>query len=160
MKNHNILILCTGNSARSIIGEVLVSAMPGFKGYSAGSTPRGEPHPVALAVLSAKGHDTSGLSSKSWDVFAGDDAPKMDVIITVCDNAAGEACPYWPGHPVQVHWGLPDPVEVEEMSRQRIAFEDTYFSLKKRLQKLAALDFEAMTAPELKDAVQAIHTQR
>lgn len=160
MKNHNILILCTGNSARSIIGEVLVSAMPGFKGYSAGSTPRGEPHPVALAVLSAKGHDTSGLSSKSWDVFAGDDAPNMDVIITVCDNAAGEACPYWPGHPVQVHWGLPDPADVEEMSRQLIAFEDTYFSLKKRLQKLAALDFDALSEAELKTAIQAIHTQR
>lgn len=160
MKNHNILILCTGNSARSIIGEVLVSAMPGFKGYSAGSTPRGEPHPVALAVLSAKGHDTSGLSSKSWDVFAGDDAPYMDVIITVCDNAAGEACPYWPGHPVQVHWGLPDPADVEEMSRQLIAFEDTYFSLKKRLQKLAALDFDALSEAELKTAIQAIHTQR
>ena len=160
MKNHNILILCTGNSARSIIGEVLVSAMPGFKGYSAGSTPRGEPHPVALAVLSAKGHDTSGLSSKSWDVFAGDDAPNMDVIITVCDNAAGEACPYWPGHPVQVHWGLPDPADVEEMSRQLIAFEDTYISLKKRLQKLAALDFDALSQAELKTAIQAIHTQR
>ena len=160
MKNHNILILCTGNSARSIIGEVLVSAMLGFKGYSAGSTPRGEVNPMAVSVLSAKGHDTSGLTSKSWDVFAADDAPTMDVIITVCDNAAGEVCPYWPGHPVQVHWGLPDPAEVEEMSRQRIAFEDTYFSLKKRLQKLAALDFEAMTAPELKDAIQAIHTQR
>ena len=139
MKNHNILILCTGNSARSIIGEVLVSAMPGFKGYSAGSTPRGEVNPMAMSVLAAKG---------------------QDVIITVCDNAAGEVCPYWPGHPVQVHWGLPDPAEVEEMSRQRIAFEDTYFSLKKRLQKLAALDFDAMTAPELKDAIQAIHTQR
>ena len=160
MKNHNILILCTGNSARSIIGEVLVSAMPGFKGYSAGSTPRGEPHPVALTVLSAKGHDTNGLSSKSWDVFAGDDAPKMDVIITVCDNAAGEACPYWPGHPVQVHWGLPDPADVEEMSRQLIAFEDTYISLKKRLQKLAALDFDALSQAELKTAIQAIHTQR
>ncbi|WP_018148938.1 arsenate reductase ArsC [Henriciella marina] len=160
MKNHNILILCTGNSARSIIGEVLVSAMPGFKGYSAGSSPRGEPHPLALSVLSAKGHDTSGLTSKSWDVFAGDNAPKMDVIITVCDNAAGEVCPYWPGHPVQVHWGLSDPADVEEMSRQRIAFEDTYFSLKKRLQRVAALDFDAMNDAELKAEIQAIHTRR
>nr|WP_290758134.1 arsenate reductase ArsC [Henriciella sp.] len=153
-------MLCTGNSARSIIGEALVSAMPGFKGYSAGSSPRGEPHPLALSVLEAKGHDTSGLSSKSWDVFAAEDAPKMDVIITVCDNAAGESCPYWPGHPVQVHWGLADPVDVEEMSRQRIAFEDTYFSLKKRLQRLAALDFDAFSPEELKAELQAIHTRR
>ncbi|WP_300391777.1 arsenate reductase ArsC [Henriciella sp.] len=160
MTTHNILILCTANSARSIIGEVVANCIPGLKGYSAGSTPRGEVNPGALAVLSAKGHDTRGLRSKSWEEYAAPGAPHMDVVITVCDNAAGEACPYWPGHPVQVHWGLPDPAVVEEMAQQRAAFEDTYFSLKKRLQKLADLDFDNMTAPELKEAAQAIHTRR
>lgn len=153
----NILILCTGNSARSIIGEALVSAMPGFTGYSAGSSPKEEPHPMALGVLEAKGHDVSGFRSKSWDEFAGPDAPQMDVIITVCDNAAGETCPYWPGHPVVVHWGLPDPADVEEMSFQRAAFEDTYARLKKRLKALAALPLSEMTDAERKAAVQAIH---
>lgn len=160
MTTRNILILCTGNSARSIIGEVLASSMPGVKGYSAGSTPKDEPHPMALSVLSAKGHDVSGLYSKSWDEFAVPDAPEMSIVITVCDNAAGEACPYWPGHPVQVHWGLADPASVEEMAQQRAAFEDTYFSLKKRLQRLAELDFDALSDAELKAAAQAIHTRR
>lgn len=160
MTTRNILVLCTGNSARSIIGEVLASSMPGLKGYSAGSTPRGEVHPMALTVLSAKGHDVSGLSSKNWEVFAAPDAPRMDVVITVCDNAAGEACPYWPGHPVQVHWGLPDPAYIESTMRQRLAFEDIYSDLKKRLQKLAALDFDALPEAGLREAAQAIHTQR
>lgn len=160
MKTRNILILCTGNSARSIIGEVIASSIDGLKGYSAGSTPKDAPHPMALSVLAAKGHDTSGLYSKSWDEFAVADAPEMDIVITVCDNAAGESCPYWPGHPVQVHWGLADPASVEEMAQQRAAFEDTYFSLKKRLQRLAALDFDKLSDAELKAAAQAIHTQR
>ena len=95
MTDRNILILCTGNSARSILGEVIASSLPGLKGFSAGSTPRGEVHPMAMNVLEAKGHKTVGLSSKQWDVYAGPDAPAMDVVITVCDNAAGEACPYW-----------------------------------------------------------------
>ena len=153
----NILILCTGNSARSIIGEALVSATDGLNGYSAGSTPKGEPHPMALNVLKARGHDVSGFRSKSWDEFGGADAPKMDVIITVCDNAAGESCPYWPGHPVTVHWGLPDPANVEEMNFQRAAFEDTYASLATRIKKLAALDLASMSEAEQKAAIQAIH---
>ena len=160
MTVRNILILCTGNSARSIIGEVVASSMPGLKGYSAGSTPRGEVHPMALDVLARKGHETGGLWSKSWDEYAGPDAPKMDVVITVCDNAAGESCPYWPGHPVQVHWGLPDPASIESTARQRIAFEDVYSDLKKRLQKLAALDFDTLSSADLKAAAQAIHTGR
>ena len=154
----NILILCTGNSARSIIGEALVSAMDGFTGYSAGSTPKGEPHPMALNVLAAKGHDVSGFRSKSWDEFGEADAPKMDIIITVCDNAAGESCPYWPGHPVVAHWGLPDPANVEEMNFQRAAFEDTYASLKTRIEKLAALPLTGMSDADRKAAVQGVHT--
>lgn len=153
----NILILCTGNSARSIIGEALVSSITGFKGYSAGSTPKGEAHPMAIRVLKDHGHDVSGLRSKSWDEFGDDKAPQMDVIITVCDNAAGETCPYWPGHPVVAHWGLPDPANIEEMNFQQAAFEDTYASLKSRIQKLAALPLMDMTDAELKLAVQAIH---
>jgi arsenate reductase len=160
LTTRNILILCTGNSARSIVGEVVANSIPGLKAYSAGSRPRGEVHPMALSVLSAKGHDVSGLESKSWDVFAGPDAPKMDVIITVCDSAAGESCPYWPGHPVQVHWGMPDPAYIESTMRQRLAFEDVYSDLKKRLQKLAALDFDGLSDTELKAAAQAIHTAR
>ncbi|WP_084399349.1 arsenate reductase ArsC [Henriciella aquimarina] len=160
MSDRNILILCTANSARSIMGEVIASSLPGLKGYSAGSTPRGEVNPMALAVLSAKGHDIGGLRSKSWEEYAAPGAPHMDVVITVCDNAAGEACPYWPGHPVQVHWGLPDPASVDEMAKQRAAFEDTYSSLRKRLEKLAALDFDHLNETELREAAQAIHTQR
>lgn len=112
---------------------------------------------MALTVLRAMGHDVSGLRSKSWDEFAPDDAPKMDIIITVCDNAAGEHCPYWPGHPVVAHWGLPDPANVEEMNLQRAAFEDTYASLKKRITKLAALPLGNMTDTERKAAVQGVH---
>lgn len=153
----NILILCTGNSARSIIGEALVSARTGFTGYSAGSTPKGEPHPMAINVLKAKGHDVSGFRSKSWDEFGGADAPKMDIIITVCDDAAGESCPYWPGHPVTAHWGLPDPANVEEMNFQRAAFEDTYSTLASRIKRLAALDLASMSEAEQKAAIQAIH---
>ena len=153
----NILILCTGNSARSIIGEALVSAQDGFTGFSAGSTPQGEPHPMALNILHEKGHDVSGFRSKSWDEFGRDDAPNMDVIITVCDNAAGEACPYWPGHPVVAHWGLPDPAAVEEMNFQRAAFETTYEELKKRVDALAALPLADMNAADRKAAVQGVH---
>jgi len=154
----NILILCTGNSARSIIGEALVSAQDGFTGFSAGSTPKGAPHPMALNVLKDKGHDISAFSSKSWDVFGGPDAPKMDIIITVCDNAAGEACPYWPGHPVVAHWGLPDPAAVEEMNFQRAAFEDTYEALKKRIAAMTALPLADMNEAERKAAVQGVHS--
>jgi arsenate reductase (thioredoxin) len=152
----NVLILCTGNSARSIIGEVLVSAQPGLTGFSAGSTPKSEPHPMALEVLKAHGHEVSGVSSKSWDVYGGADAPEMHVIITVCDNAAGESCPYWPGHPAQAHWGLPDPAAVEGEG-QREAFEMTYAALKSRIERLAALPLAELEGAELKAAVQAIH---
>lgn len=112
---------------------------------------------MALSVLKAKGHDISGFRSKSWDEFGGDNAPHMDVIITVCDNAAGETCPWWPGHPVQVHWGLPDPAAVEEMNFQRAAFEDTYAALKSRFAKLAALPLADMDESARRDAIQAIH---
>lgn len=154
----NILILCTGNSARSIIGEALVSSMDGFTGFSAGSTPKDQPHPMAISVLRDKGHDVSSFRSKSWDEFGGPDAPQMDVIITVCDNAAGEHCPYWPGHPAVAHWGLPDPANVEEMNFQRAAFEDTYAALQKRVIAMAALPLANMSDAERKVAIQDIHS--
>jgi arsenate reductase (thioredoxin) len=157
LKTRNVLILCTGNSARSIIGEVIASSLPDMRGYSGGSRPRGELHAMALSVLESKGHNIWDLESKSWDVFAEPGAPRMDIVITVCDSAAGESCPVWPGHPVQVHWGLPDPAAVEQMSRQRIAFEDTYAALYKRLSRLAEIDFEPLRDAELKAAAQEIH---
>lgn len=156
----NILILCTGNSARSIIGEALISATDGLTGFSAGSNPKDEPHPMALNVLKANGHDISGFRSKSWDEFAEPDAPDMDIIITVCDNAASEPCPYWPGHPVVAHWGLPDPARVEEMNFQRAAFEDTYSSLKKRIKALVALNLDTLDDAARKAAVQSVHGSR
>lgn len=154
----NVLILCTGNSARSIIGEVLISAKPGLKGYSAGSTPKTDPHPMALDVLQSHGHSVAGLTSKSWDVFATPDAPRMHVVITVCDNAAGETCPYWPGDPVRGHWGLPDPAAVEGAG-QREAFEATYAALNQRASALAGLSFTGANVAELAAELHAIHSR-
>ena len=129
----NVLFLCTGNSARSLLAEALLNHLADeeWHGYSAGSQPKGEPHPMALEVLQSKGLPSAGLSSKSWDVFATAGAPEMDMVITVCDNAAGESCPIWPGKPHRLHWSLPDPAAVTETDAlQRQAFEDTYASLK------------------------------
>ena len=112
---------------------------------------------MALTILKEKGHDVSGFRSKSWDEFGGEDAPQMDIIITVCDNAAGEHCPYWPGHPTVAHWGLPDPAAVEEANFQRAAFEDTYAALKKRVAAMAALPLAEMDPAERKTAVQGVH---
>ncbi len=155
----NILILCTGNSARSILGEALVSARAdvGLRGYSAGSTPKGAPHPMALKILAEKSHDVSGFSSKSWDVYADADGPEMHAVITVCDNAAGEACPVWPGHPVQAHWGLPDPAYIDNESAQRAAFERVYDALKERVDALADLPFRTLSTEDLKRALERIH---
>ncbi|WP_300541995.1 arsenate reductase ArsC [Maricaulis sp.] len=139
----NILVLCTGNSARSILGEVLFTDLGKgrLRGFSAGSRPKGQPHPVALKTLRAHGHDTTGLRSKSWDEFAADGVPVIDAVITVCDNAAAEACPVWPGAPVKAHWGLPDPAYIEDPAECRAAFEATYEALRRRISALLdALD--------------------
>lgn len=140
----NVLFLCTHNSARSILAEALLNAMGGgrFRAYSAGSSPRAnqQPNPLGLQVLDAAGIATQGLCSKSWDVFAAPDAPHMDLIITVCDNAAGEVCPFWPGHPATVHWGYPDPSEGDgSEDDKREAFRKIMHAIKRRLELLCSL---------------------
>lgn len=135
----NVLILCTGNSARSILGEVLFTQLPAckgrFQGYSAGSQPAGRVNPYAIETLKAHGFDTRDLRSKSWDEFAAAHAPRMDYIFTVCDSAAGEACPLWPGNPVTAHWGMPDPAAVTGSEAQKKqAFEETFRVLKQRIE--------------------------
>lgn len=143
----NILFLCTGNSARSILGEALTTHLGAtyggrFKGWSAGSHPMGQVNPGALRALKDRGIAADGLTSKSWDAFGeGPAAPNMDLILTVCDNAAGEVCPIWPGHPATGHWGLPDPAAVEGEAMRAAAFDAVLSTLKKRLEVLlAALD--------------------
>ena len=133
---YNVLFLCTGNSARSILGEALLNhvGQGRFRGFSAGSTPKGAVHPMSLEVLEKAGISTEGLRSKAWDEFALPGAPQMDFIFTVCDNAAGEACPVWPGHPMTAHWGLEDPAAVSGPEfKQRAAFEDTLRFLRNRI---------------------------
>lgn len=125
----NVLFLCTHNSARSIIGEAIVSrlGMGKFKGYSAGSQPSGKVHPYAMDLLQKLNYDTSGLRSKSWEEFTAPNAPGLDFVFTVCDNAANEVCPVWPGQPISAHWGLPDPSAAEgSEAERRFAFADTH----------------------------------
>lgn len=131
----NILILCTGNSARSILAEALFNAEGAgrFRAYSAGSKPAGKVNRHALALLEAKGFDVTCFRSKNWAEFEGPSAPVMDAVITVCDSAASEACPIWPGAPVRAHWGLPDPAGVEPDEAARLAFEDTFAALQRRV---------------------------
>jgi arsenate reductase (thioredoxin) len=132
----NVLFLCTHNSARSIIAECVLNrlGMGRFKGYSAGSQPSGTVHPYALDLLRQLNYDVTGLRSKSWEEFSGPDAPKLDFVFTVCDNAANEVCPVWPGQPMTAHWGLPDPSAAEGTeSERRFAFADTHRMLFQRI---------------------------
>ncbi|MFY0679203.1 MAG: arsenate reductase ArsC [Thalassovita sp.] len=145
----NVLFLCTGNSARSVLAESLMNELGKgrFQAYSAGSKPTGLPNPFAVELLEKLGHDTSYIRSKSWDEFAEDGAPVMDYVITVCDNAAGETCPFWPGVPVGGHWGIPDPAgagETDEENRQ--AFLVAHDRMKARVEAFLALDLDAMDA--------------
>ena len=132
-KPFNVLFLCTGNSARSIMAEAIL-AREGegkFQAFSAGSFPKGEVHPNAIELLKTMGYQSDTFRSKSWDEFSGPDRPKMDFIFTVCDNAANETCPIWPGQPITAHWGIPDPVAMEgSAAEQRLAFADAYKMLK------------------------------
>ena len=158
MSTYNILFLCTHNSARSIIGEALASTHPSgkFKGYSAGSTPGTRVNPFAAEIAKELGMDVALLKSKSWDVFSEPNAPKMDFIITVCDNAAGEVCPFWPGQPVTAHWGFPDPSKVSGTDMEkRAAFNQVMNGLKKRIDILASMPLDKLDSMSLKE----IHTK-
>jgi arsenate reductase len=148
----NVLILCTGNSARSILGEALINhwGQGKFVGYSAGSTPKGQVHPIALQLLEHMKLPTAGLRSKSWDEFAKPGAPPLDFVFTVCDNAAGEACPYWPGQPVTAHWGLEDPAAVQGSdTEQWLAFRQTFRELESRIKAFTSLPIRSLEKTKL-----------
>ena len=143
----NVLFVCTGNSARSIIAEGLMNHLGGkrFRAYSAGSHPKGEVHPLALEELKHFRLPNDGLRSKSWEEFARPEAPQLDFVFTVCDNAAGEMCPVWPGQPMTAHWGLPDPAAVEGSDEvKRKAFHDTVVSMKRRIELMLALPMASL----------------
>ena len=143
----NVLFVCTGNSARSIIAEGLMNHLAGnrFRAYSAGSHPKGEVHPLALEALKHFRLPNDGFRSKSWEEFAGPDAPQLDFVFTVCDNAAGEMCPVWPGQPMTAHWGLPDPAAVEGTDEiKRKAFHDTVVGMKRRIELMLALPMTSL----------------
>jgi len=148
-----VLVLCTGNSARSILGEVLFNRLGNgrIKAWSAGSHPAGRVNPGALKLLQEQGIDSEGLRSKSWDEFTSSDAPEFDFVITVCDNAAGEVCPLWSGKPLTAHWGIPDPAHVEGDEARRRAFKRAYDQLERRIQMFMSLPIEKLDQVALKD---------
>lgn len=150
----NVLFLCTHNSARSVLAEATLNHIGAgrFKAYSAGSHPREnqKPNPLALDVLRQAGIPIDGLRSKNWDEFAGAGAPQMDLIITVCDNAAGEVCPVWPGHPATAHWGYADPSDVQGTEAQRLeAFRQTLHAIRRRLDLMVALPADKLASDGL-----------
>lgn len=158
-KIFNVLFLCTGNSARSIIAEVLMNryGRGHFKGYSAGSFPKGEVHPLAIEILRRNNFLTDGLRSKSWDEFATADAPQMDFVFTVCDNAAQEVCPVWPGQPMTAHWGAPDPAAVEGSEIERIqAFREALHILENRIQIFVSLPLRSLDKLKLQKRLDEI----
>lgn len=159
---YNVLFLCTGNSARSILAEAILNDIGAgrFRAFSAGSFPKGQVHPGAIRLLKARGYPLDGLRSKSWDEFAVDGAPELDLIITVCENAAGEVCPIWPGRPVTAHWGLPDPASVEGgEADEDLAFSATHSYLRSRLLLLANLNDEALDYLAGTTRLQDIHSE-
>lgn len=159
----NVLFLCTGNSARSILAEGLLNGLAGdrFRAYSAGSTPKGEVHPLALATLASYSLPVDGYRSKSLDEFAAPDAPRMDFIITVCDNAAGEVCPFWPGHPLTAHWGVPDPASHAGNEAERAkAFHDAARMLKRRIELFLSLPHDKLDALSLQAELRGIGNTR
>jgi arsenate reductase (thioredoxin) len=158
-KIYNVLFLCTGNSARSILAEVLLEHWGGgrFRAYSAGSFPKGAVHPLALDLLEKLELPTGRLYSKSWNEFARPGAPVMDFVFTVCDQAAGEVCPVWPGNPVTAHWGVPDPAAVQGIeAEQRGAFREAYVTLENRIKLLVALPIEKLDRLAIKRNVDDI----
>lgn len=156
----NLLVLCTGNSARSILGEALINEMSNgrIKAYSAGSNPKGKVHPASIELLMSKGFETTLFRSKSWDEFSVPRAPKLDIVITVCDSAGSETCPVWIGAPVQAHWGIADPAAVEG-GDQDAAFELAYDQMQERVKKLLELSIETLSDDDLKEALDLIGQQ-
>ena len=158
-KPYNALFLCTGNSARSVMAEALITTLGQgrFIGHSAGSHPTGKVNPFAIEMIAQTGYDLSQLRSKSWDEFALPDAPQMDFIITVCDNAAGEVCPYWPGKPATAHWGYEDPATVEGSDEQkRASFHKVFQQIAARTRLFAALPLESLDALAIHRELKAI----
>jgi arsenate reductase len=158
-----VLFLCTGNSARSIIAEAVLNSVAGdrFQAFSAGSHPRGEVHPYALEVLDSSRLSTAGLRSKSWDEFAVPGAPKLDFVFTVCDQAAQEECPFWPGQPMTAHWGVADPAAAQgTLDEQRRAFHDAALLLKRRIELFLALPLRKLDVIALRLELQKIGTTR
>ncbi len=161
---YNVLFLCTGNSARSILGEAamnnLAASQGKFKGYSAGSHPKGAVNPFAIELLQRSNLPVEGLRSKSWDELAQPGAPPLDFVFTVCDDAAGEQCPYWPGQPITAHWGMPDPAAVEGSDDdKRKAFADTFRVLRRRIELFASLPFEKLDRLAIEKHVKGIAQQ-
>ena len=156
---YNILFLCTHNSARSIIAESVMNRLGRgrFKAFSAGSQPRGQVHPFALDLLANLGHDVSGLRSKSWEEFSGPGASPLDFVFTVCDNAANEVCPVWPGQPMTAHWGVPDPSLAEgSETERRLAFADTMRMLSQRIGIFMSLPFRSLDKMSLQNRLREI----
>jgi arsenate reductase len=155
----NVLFLCTGNSARSILAEALINhwGRGRFRGLSAGSHPKGQVHPVALKLLGSLKLSTEGLRSKSWDEFAGPGSPPLDFVFTVCDNAAGEACPYWPGQPMTAHWGVPDPAAVEGSELDQMnAFREAFRTLETRIKIFTSLPIASLERIKLEERLDQI----
>ncbi len=158
-KPFNVLFLCTGNSARSILAEAILNreGIGKFKGFSAGSQPKGEPNPYALELLQKLNYKTDFARSKSWDEFATPDAPQMDFVFTVCDSAAAETCPAWPGQPMTAHWGLPDPAAAEgNEAEKRLAFADSYRMLSNRISIFVNLPITSLDRLALQNRLKEI----
>jgi len=156
---YNVLFLCTGNSARSIMAEAILNRVGAgkFRAFSAGSHPKGQVHPQALRLLQSLGHETSGLRSKSWSELAGPGAPRLDFVFTVCDNAAGEACPLWPGQPMTAHWGIPDPAEATGTPAEiALAFKEAYCMLERRIGIFSALPLRSFDRLSLQNKLRDI----
>ena len=164
MDPFNILFLCTGNSARSILAEAIINNLSTsrgrFRGFSAGSHPKSSPHPMAVELLRDQKLSTEGLRSKSWDEFAAPSAPRLDFVFTVCDQAAAEVCPHWPGQPMTAHWGVPDPAAVTGSEEaQRKAFREAFIVLKGRIELLSSLPLESLDRLALKERLDDIGTR-
>jgi protein-tyrosine-phosphatase len=156
-KTYNVLFLCTGNSARSILAEAILNQEGAgrFRAFSAGSFPKGQVHPGALRLLGELGYPTEGYRSKSWDEFALEGAPQLDFVFTVCDDAAGETCPVWPGKPMAAHWGIPDPAAASPERLER-AFRDAFFALQNRIRLFLALPLASIDAMSLQTKLREI----